>query len=255
MKSDLQRNLRALPELLALWDFSEPAGQPRISAGAVPLALEEAGGPVARGAGGPLSGFHAALREPAWFRLPRAALGNLDRGGPHSAVTVLAWLRRARKPGGECEFVAGCWDETRARRQYGLFLNLWIHDSAQQVAAHVSHTGGPSPGHRWCMDAAIGRTPVPWESWHCAGLTFDGQQAAAWLDGRLDDRPGRNPLPYPGELLAAGADGSDFTVGAVHRQGSMGNFLHADLAGLAVLARALSAGEMADLAVAAPHPP
>jgi len=255
MKTELHQKLRAQPELLALWDFEEPAGQMRISAGPVPLPLEEAGGPVARGEDGPLCGFHAALREPAWFRLPRAHIGSLARGGPHSAVTVLAWLRRARKPGGECEFVAGCWDETRARRQYGLFLNLWIHDSAQQVAAHVSHTGGPSPGHRWCMDAAIGRTAVPWDTWHCVGLTFDGQQAAAWLDGRLDVRPDRNPLPYPGELLAPGPDGADFTVGAVHRQGSMGNFLHADLAGLAVLSRALSAAEMADLSAPTPTMP
>ncbi|HMP76390.1 MAG TPA: LamG domain-containing protein [Kiritimatiellia bacterium] len=248
MKDGLRADLLATPGLLALWDFAEPSGADRCAAGPAAARLREAGGPVARGDGGPLSGFHAALREPGWFRIPRADLGPLNRGGAASAVTVLAWLRRRAKHGGECEFVAGCWDETRAQRQYGLFLNLWIHDSAQQVAAHVSHTGGPSPGHRWCMDAAIGATPVPRDAWHCVGLTYDGHAAAAWLDGRLDARPGRNPLPYPGALLDAGPDGADFTVGAVHRQGSMGNFLHADLGGLAVFDRALDAAELADIA-------
>ena len=255
MNNGLPQLIQNTPGLLAWWDFAEPAGQPRRSRGPHVLELQEAAGPIAREAEGPLSGYHAVLREPCWLRLPRASSGPLGRAGATSGVTVLAWLRRRAKPGGECEFVAGCWDETRARRQYGLFLNLWIHDSAQQVAAHVSHTGGPSAGQPWCMDAAIGATPVPRDCWQCVGLTFDGQSAAAWLNGRVDARTGRNPFPYPGPLYAAGPEGADFTVGAVHRQGSMGNFLHADLGGLAIFDRPLDASTMQALARIADRPP
>lgn len=234
--------------LLALWDFAEHPGEPRKNAVNASLALHEGAGPVPRGEGGVFSGYHAVIGEPLYFVIPRKDIARLDRSGKNSEVTVLAWLRRQHKPGNECEFVAGCWNESRARRQYGLFLNLGIHESAQQAAAHVSHTGGPTPGHRWCMDAAIGQTPIPRGEWVCTGIIFDGQQASAWLNGRLDERTGRNPFPYPGELFDGGADGSDFTVGSVHRQGSMGNFLHADLAGLAIFGRALSAGEMESVA-------
>ena len=248
MTNLLRDRLLAAPGLLALWDFSEPGGQPRRSLTAQAQLLHEGSGLVARGEGGPLSGHHVILGEPAWLHIPRADLGPLNRCGAHSATSVLAWLRRTRKPGNECEFVAGCWNETQARRQYGLFLNLYIHNSGQQVGAHVSHTGGPTPGHRWCMDAAIGQIPIAWGEWHCVGMTFDGQQAAAWLDGRLDERPDRIPLPYAGELFDGGTAGADFTVGAVNRQGCIGNFLHADLGGLAIFGRALTAAEMAGLA-------
>ena len=250
MNTSLRDRLLATPGLIDLWDFSEPGGQPRRSIGPNAHLLHEGGAPVVRGEEGVLSSYHAKLGEPVWFQLPRAEIGALNRGGTHSHHTVLAWLRRTRKPGNECEFVAGCWNETQARRQYGLFINLCIHESAQQVGAHVSHTGGPTPGHRWCMEAAIGQTPVAWGEWHCAGMTFDGVQACAWLDGRLDERPDRNPLPYAGELLDGGPAGADFTVGAVNRQGNIGNFLHADLAGLAIFDRALRADEMRTLAQA-----
>lgn len=240
--SGLTEALLRIPGLVACWDFAEPAGQDRISQGPARLALREVHGPIPRREGGP-GGFYIELEEPRWLYLPAAEAGPLQL----NELTVLAWLRRTRKPGGECEFIAGLWDETRARRQYGLFLNLWIHDSAQQVCAHVSNTGGPTPGHRWCMDAAIGATAVSHDEWHCVGMTYDGQQAAAWLDGKLDTRPGRNPWPYPGPLHLGGPGGSDFTVGSVSRQGTPGNHLHAHLSTLALFNRALSGEDMEKL--------
>ena len=58
--------------------------------------------------------------------------------------------------------------------------------------------------------------------------------------GRLDERPGRNPYPYPGGIFDGGPAGADFTVGAVHRGVEMGNFFAGLLGGLAVYQRALS---------------
>ena len=94
------------------------------------------------------------------------------------------------------------------------------------------------------MDAAIGASPVTHDEWHSVGMTYDGQQAAAWLDGKLDTRPGRNPWPYPGPLHLGGPDGSDFTVGSVSRQGAPGTHLHAHLSTLALFNRALTSTEM-----------
>ena len=60
--------------------------------------------------------------------------------------------------------------------------------------------------------------------------------------------PAGNPYEYPGGLLDGGENGSDFTVGAVHRSGEMGNWYVGLIGGLAVFNRALSDEEMAYLA-------
>ena len=94
------------------------------------------------------------------------------------------------------------------------------------------------------MDASIGATPVPFDTWQCVGFTYDGQAAYSYRNGRLDARPGRNPYPYPHGLFDGGPHGADFTVGAVDRSGVMGNWFAGGLAGLAVFDRALTATEM-----------
>jgi len=222
----------ALPGLVAFWDFQEPAGSPRVSRGPNRIALREGGLAVERVAGGVFGPWSARFTPGAWLEVAHADAPALDL---RAAVTVIAWLQREAKEQQECQAIAGKWLETGKRRQYCLFLDLRIHASAQQAAMHVSNLGGPTPGHPWCMDAAIGATPVPLQQWVEVRGSFDGQQAAVSLDGQPDPRPLFNPYRYPGPLFAGGAD---FTVGAVHRGGSMGNWFCGRLAGLAVLASA-----------------
>ena len=91
----------------------------------------------------------------------------------------------------------------------------------------MSSHGGPTPGYKYCMDAAIGQTKIGFEAWHSVGFTYDGVTARAYLDGMLDVREGRNPFSYPEGLYDGGVDGADFTVGAVSRNGEPGNFFRA----------------------------
>jgi hypothetical protein len=90
--------------------------------------------------------YSALLEEGKWFRIPREHLQDLNIHGENAQVTVATWVKRRKKSNNECEFVAGIWNETNKKRQYGLFLNLSIWESSQQVCGHVSSLGGPTPG-------------------------------------------------------------------------------------------------------------
>lgn len=239
----------AIPGCVSCWDFSEPAGAPRVARGAHRATLHEREGSIERVPGGALGRWAARFTDGGRAHLfcPRNRVGALDRHGRGAGVTVVAWVRRAVKAHGECEAVAGIWGETFGGRQYCLFLNLGIHRSAQQVCGHVSGVGGPTFGHRYCMDAAIGATAVPFGEWRCVAFTYDGAHARAYLDGRLDRRPDMNPYAYPLGLHDGRPDPCDFTVGAVHRHGEMGNHFVGDLGGLAVYDRALADDELARL--------
>lgn len=231
-----------IPGLVCWWDFEEEPGQPRRSRGPCEIELLEGAGPVERGESG-LAGSHCAiLKHGQFFYTPNRECGPLmlDR------FSLVAWVWRQRKPEVQCEAVAGIWNETLAQRQYALFLDLRIHGAADNVGAHVSATGGPTPGHRWCMEAAIGAQTVPYDQWHCIALTFGNHEAAAYLDGELDSRPGLNPMRTPYSRLHRGS--ADFTVGAVHRLGEMGNWFVGRIGGLAIFDRVLSMAEMKSLA-------
>lgn len=266
--SDFQpSNSRALPTaidrpgLISFWDFQEPAGQPRVARGPHSYALTEASASGAPSIGriaveGAPFGPHAAeLKRGEWFRIARADCPALDLHGPEAQVSIVAWLQRYRKPEIECEAIAGMWNETEKKRQYCLFLDLRIHGSNDNVGGHVSATGGPSIGHPWCMDAAIGKSYLTYFDWHCVAFTYDGHAARVWLDGQLDHRLGFNPYAYPYGLYDGGAAGADFTVGAVYRGGSMGNWFTGRLGGLAVYSRALDSAEMGALCQLFPAPP
>lgn len=241
-----------IPGLAAFWDFQQAPGERRASSGE-PYLLSEPAGPVLRVAtdSNPWGGQAARLEEGQYLSIPRADCPLLDVHGPNQAVTVVAWIRRERKSYRQCEFIAGQWNETNLGRQYGLFLDIPAYGQEHKVSAHVSASGGPTPGYRYCMDVAYSRTPVAWDEWHCVGLSYDGQQAAAWLDGVLELQPTVNPYLLPGGLNDGGPAGSDFTVGAVHRGGEMGNFFTGLIGGLGVWRRALSPAEM--WALAHPH--
>lgn len=250
---------------IAFWDFQDASLRSLVPPY---LTLESQGRPPAVANEG-VFGPRSLEFEPADGGAARGFLRLSANHGPHpllfggdtAQVTVIAWIKRQRSSYQGCQFIAGVWNEHR-RRQYGLFLNLKIWDSAEQVCAHVSRSGGPTPGYPYCMDVAIGATPVPFDEWHCVAMTYDGARAAAYLDGSLDVReprgePGRNPFNFAGGL---NPEAADFTVGAVERprrvepapQGGfcetgsiMGNPYVGLLGGLAIFPRALTAAELA----------
>lgn len=258
------------PDLAAFWDFqnadftSVAPDRTRLEGVLETPRIEASGG---------IFGAHCARFESNGFgsrgflRASSKQAPHLSISGENAQISVVAWLKRAPRPAEEyngCQFVAGVWNE-HGRRQYGMFLNLGIWDSSEQIGAHVSSHGGATPGFPYCMDAAIGATKVGFGSWHCAAISYDGECARVFLDGVLDAREpqgeaGRNPFIYPSGLLAGGAD---FTVGAVERPANVvtnddGTFTEhgallanpfvGDLGGLAVFRRALNSREMNVLA-------
>lgn len=250
----LGRGTDGCPEPLAFWDFQEAAGEARVSRMGHPFRLHEGGGTVARADEGVFGPHAAVFGDGSWLELPRSECGALNIHGTEAQMTLIAWIKRRQSAYGGCQAVAGMWNE-HERRQYCLFLNLGIWDSAEQVGAHVSAIGGATPGYKYCMDAAIGGTVVPFDEWQCVAITYDGQCARAYLNGRLDEREGRNPYPYPYGLFDGGEGGADFTVGAVARPdwvdeqfvphgSSIANPFVGLLAGLAVFDRALTDDEL-----------
>ena len=225
--------------------------------------LHENNGPILRvneGVFGP-----GALRIGGqYLRIPRAECPALDLHGD-VRLSVVAWVKREPKPDDPdcCEFVAGVWNEERAARQYGLFLNL--REGAllpeqrgptpygEQVCGHVSACGGPTPGYEWCTDASIGLTPVPFGVWQCVGFTYDGALVRSYLDGHLDARPERNPYTFTDPVYDGGTGGADFMIGAnAVPDVGIGNFFCGLMGGVAVFDRALLDNEMARLAAVTP---
>lgn len=189
------------------------------------------------------------LNRGEWLQIARKDCPALNIHGENAQISVVAWLSRLPQPPTyDCETIAGIWDESRKKRQYCLFLDLPIWDSKDQVGGHISYHGGPTPEYKYCMDAAIGKTPVKFDEWHCVGFTYDGAYARTYLDGALDERGERNPFYYPQGIFDGGDDGADFTVGAVSRSGEAGNFFHGLIGGLAVFDRALNNQTMLSLA-------
>lgn len=244
--------------LICLWTFQEMSGQPHIADGPCPYLLKEGAGIIEQvepDQVGPFGQYAAELKRGDYLFSPRDQCPSLNVHGEGAEITVVAWLQRHRKREVQCEAVAGMWNETRKKRQYGLFLDLRIHQAGDNVSGHVSSTGGPTPGYPWAMDAAIGSGYLTYFDWHCVGMTYDGLMVKAWLDGRLDRRAGFNPYSYPDGLFDGGPDGADFTVGAVNRGGEMGNWFVGRLGGLAVFNRALKTNEMVALSSLVPNPP
>ncbi len=258
------------PDLVAFWDFqnsefqSIAPDQTKLETVRVAPKLEKGGVFGPNCARFESNGFESN----GFLRASSKQAPHLSIGGENAQVTVVAWLRRAERPRGEyngCQFVAGVWNE-HGRRQYGMFLNLQIWDSGEQVGAHVSRHGGATPGFPYCMDAAIGATKIEFEAYHCAAISYDVRAAKVFLNGVLDAREpcgeaGRNPFDYPGGLLAGDAD---FTIGAVERPAKVvanagGNFTEQGallanpfvgcLGGLAVFSRALGKDELRNLAL------
>lgn len=236
--------------LICFWDFQEEAGSERVSSGPYPYRLKEMNGPIARSNEGAFGPYAADIRFSQWLSIPRKDCPALNLHGPDAQVTVAAWIKWGSSEYDGCEAIAGLWDESRSKRQYCLFLNLKIWDSSEQVCGHVSSVGGPTPGYKYCMDSAIGQTVVSRGEWHFVAFTYDGAEAKAYLDGKLDARERFNPYLYEGGLFDGGGDGADFTVGAVDRSGEPGNYFTGLLGGLAIFDRALTGVELDRMAAA-----
>jgi hypothetical protein len=243
---DKEKHILHHPSLISFWDFQEAPGKPRVAKGPYPYILKEAGGPVDRIAEGIWGKYSAHMQPGKWFSIPRSQCPALDIHGPQAQLTILAWIKREAKTvqTGECQAVAGIWNESRKQRQYCLFIDLRIHDSQDQACGHVSSVGGPTPGYPYCMDAAIGKTPLGIGEWHYLAFTYDSEYSRIFLDGRLDTREQLNPYAYKGGLYNGGPQGADFTVGAVDRSGEIGNWFTGLIGGLAVFNRAISTAEI-----------
>lgn len=242
--------------LLAFWDFQEEACEPRVARGPTPYALREMKGPIARSKEPGVFGPHCARIKPGqWFMLDRADLGALDIHGKDAQVSVVAWVRRVEKSSWQA--IAGVWDETRKKRQYCLFLNaprgtradeMKRYPLQNRIHGHVSAIGGPTPGEDFCITYSSSATEIPLLEWHCLAMTYDGRESRVYLDGKLDSLEQYNPFPYPDGLFDGGKEGAPFTVGAVHRGGSWGNFFGGQLGGLAIFKHALNEEQMLALA-------
>lgn len=220
---------------VCFWDFTSGL----ISKGRESYTLLEGGQEIPYATDGIFGDKCPEMMEGRYFTLPRATCPKLDFSSDRSEFTVVAWIKRHYKNIPECQAIAGMWNETDRKRQYCLFVDLHIWDSADQVAGHISSSGGPTDGYRYCMDAAIGESPIPLGEWQTLGFTYNGESARVYLEGVLDSRMLRNPFDYGKPLYKPDKDGADFTVGGVYRKGSMGNWFHGLLGGLAVFDRSL----------------
>jgi hypothetical protein len=190
--------VRAMPGLVAFWSFGEEPGQPRRSTGTPqPHPLQEVGGPIARVAGGPFSGFAAELDGKQYFRIPYAETGDLNIHGPRAQVSLFAVVRILDLR--QSRTIAGMWSEGKGRdddtgtRQYALLMNMPTYGGANQLVPHISSEGGVTrradgSGLPWCADYAATRRPVPTETWCTLGFTYDGTYIRAYIDGVLDVR-------------------------------------------------------------------
>ncbi|RZK40729.1 MAG: LamG domain-containing protein [Pedobacter sp.] len=229
-------------DLVCYWDFNEI--DPYLSKGNQAYRLTAGNGDMVIRNDGPLSGSSVEIKEGQYLYIKRSECPELNIYGHSAQVTVMAWVKRMPKSYVQCEAIAGMWNETDKLRQYCLFLNLRLNDSADQVCGHISGLGGPTPNQKWCIDASIGATPVLYHEWNFVAFNYDGNSITSFLNGIPDLSPDTNPYEYQQGIFDGGTSGSDFTVGAVHRLGEMGNFFVGQLAGLAIYSKALSAEEI-----------
>jgi hypothetical protein len=236
---------QAIPGLVAFWHFGE-SGTLFTSSQGEPYRLQSACGPlrVVDEPAAPFGGKALVLEEGQWLRIPRRECPGLDIHGPDGHLSLIAWICREPTATGHCEFIAGQWNETHCGRQYGLFLNIGVGGRGNRLFGHISNNGGPTPGYRYCMDGCMSTTEIEYQRWTAVAMSYDGQAGTAWVNGLLESCPPVNPYSMAGGLHDGGVNGSDFTVGAVHRSGEMGNFFRGRIAALAMYRRALTAAEM-----------
>ncbi len=234
-------NLENHPNLICLWDFDQK--NPFVSKGKYAYRLREGNEKVDLLPEGILSSHSVQLQKGKFLTIPRSECKALNIHGKDAQVTVLAWIKRKPKFPIECEAIAGMWNETEKKRQYCLFTNIRLHNSSDQVCGHISGVGGPTPNQKWCTDVSIGKKPIVIDEWTFVAMTYDGKKIYSYHNGELDSSE-HNPYSYEEGIFSGGGEGSDFTVGAVHRQGEIGNYFIGQLGGLTVFNKALSPTEI-----------
>lgn len=188
--------VRGMPGLVAFWTFGEEAGRPRLSTGTKEKhALLEVGGPVARVAGGPFSGYAAELTGRNYFHIPYAETGDLDIHGRDARVSMFAVVRlldlqRSRTIAGMWCEGKGAHDDT-GTRQYAMLLNMPMYGGPRRLVPHISSEGGVTrradgSAFPWCCDYAVSSNEVPEGRWVTLGFTYDAKYLRAYLDGVLD---------------------------------------------------------------------
>ncbi|EOR94297.1 hypothetical protein ADIARSV_2538 [Arcticibacter svalbardensis MN12-7] len=242
---DYKQRLNGISGLICYWDFE--GNEPLRSKGPNAYVLVEGNGSIGFVKDDVTIRNAVDLKEGQYLYIKREDCPALNVHGPQAQITVISWIKRQPKSYKQCEAIAGMWNETEKFRQYCLFLNLRLHDSSDQVGGHISGVGGPTPGQKWCMDAAIGHDPVIYNQWSFAGFTYDSKLIRSYLNGQLDSRAETNPYPYEEGIFDGGLEGSDFTVGAVHRLGEMGNNFVGQIGFLAVFNRALTDAEIQEI--------
>ncbi len=258
----------AVPGLLAFWEFQEPSGANKISAGRFQYALQERNGPIARAEDGVFGPSSADFEPGQWMILPHADAPGLDLHGDDQQVSMVAWIKReSNRP---WQFIGGMWNERDHARQYGMFISgSWQTDWAtytrtravNQAMGYVSPFGGATPGHPFAFDYATGGTRLPKEEWTMIGYTFDGKSIRVYVNGELDRNGNANPFRYDGGMHDGG---SAFTVAqrAVKKwpdypigMPDVTTGFDGRLGGLAVWDRALTPAEMRTLHARTELPP
>lgn len=187
------------PGLVAFWTFGEEAGKQRASTGTKQKhALQEVGGPIARVAGGPFSGYSAELNGQQYFRIPYAETGDLNISGKAAQVSMFAAVRIIDLK--QSRTIAGMWSEGKGAnddtgtRQYALLMNMPTYGAPLQLTPHISNEGGVTrradgSAFPWCADYAASVSKVPEEEWCTLGFTYDGQYIRAYVNGVMEARP------------------------------------------------------------------
>jgi len=255
---------------VAFWTFQEPTGALRMSTGRHTYALEDGNKsyPIERvpdGLFGPFSAFFNATAFDARLRADRDAVPALtkDIAGPNATVSLVAWVKRPWLGVGSHNFSSGCvagvWGDTGLlARQYALYFNLGACFESEMyrhgVAAHISDSGGATPGRPYCYSAACDPRAMGAGSWHCVANVYDGVAIQAYLNASLVPNQNRtggastNPYPYAGGIYspeAAGRPGAEFSVGVSMAFGY--NQYVGLLGGLAVWDTALTSAQLQEV--------
>jgi len=255
----LQKRIKSVNGLIALWNFKEKSGKSRKATGLASFPLNETNGAVPRVNEGPLSGYSIELNGKNYLSLPHSETGALNLHGNEAEVTVIAWVKWA---GTQTGFVGGMWNESTegGKRQYGLFVSLPYYNGKDEVCGHISNTGKATPPFPYSIDYSASKQKVAKNEWCCVAFTYDGAYIKSFYNGKFEARAPelidhtkgfkgypngliqtKNPYYFP---YGMGNNGSDFTVGAVQLKNGMGNNFIGLIGGLAVYKRALSEDEI-----------
>lgn len=240
--------------LIALWDFAESDGQPRISKVGRKFSLLEGNGPIKKVNEGMLDKSSALIEDGKWFYIPRNELHELNIYGQSANLTVIAWIKKQSDKNWQA--IAGVWDESRNKRQYYLFCNA--HSKTYQdemvrypaknlVHGHISATGGKTPGQVAWISYASSNNEVKTNEWAMIAMTYDGKKIKVYINGELSFNEKTNPFFYNEGIFDGGQNGADFTVGANSVAGKMTNQFIGLIDGLAVYNIALSESDLQDI--------